>query len=244
MTSEKKKRFTIKRMLAVLGIIIGLLVVITAVRLLLLRQDIAEYKQYWIARAAETKPDNAVTYIALGDSAAQGLGASKPSKGYVGLVADELARQTNRPVHVVNLSVTGAKVSDVSKVQIPQLKQNNVTADTVVTLAIGGNDMRSFDPEIFRNEITSLLADLPPQTIVGDVPYFGGGRANKHERNALDASAIISEVAAKRGFRVAQLHQTTKDGDGLFTYAADFFHPSDKGYKNWYLAFQRELNKD
>lgn len=48
--------------------------------------------------------------MALGDSAAQGVGVDDPADGYVSLVGRHLAEITGRNVRIVNLSVSGATV--------------------------------------------------------------------------------------------------------------------------------------
>ncbi|MHB8274889.1 MAG: hypothetical protein ACYDC9_09005 [Dermatophilaceae bacterium] len=60
-------------------------------------------------------------YVTLGGSAAQGVGASSPRRGYVSLVAEQLSRSTGRPVRVINLSRSGARVRDVVDEQQPRL---------------------------------------------------------------------------------------------------------------------------
>ena len=59
-------------------------VAVEAALLLRLRGDVSAYAKYWKSRPSE----GSFTYVALGDSAAQGLGASRPELGYVGLLAD------------------------------------------------------------------------------------------------------------------------------------------------------------
>ena len=232
------------KVVIILFIILVLLVGIGVVRLLMLRSQVAHYREYWQNQATIKPPDNALVYVALGDSAAQGIGASSPRKGYVGLLADSLAEKYKRPVHVINLSVTGARVQDVIDTQLPRLKTLRLPADAVISLDIGSNNMRTYDQAAFASQIDELFAALPKQTVVAEIPYFGGGRANKYERMALEATDSIHDSAKKYGLRVAPLHRTTKEGDGFSTYAADFFHPSDRGYQNWYQAFWEVLSKD
>ncbi|MBW3639915.1 MAG: hypothetical protein KY451_08715, partial [Actinobacteria bacterium] len=62
-----------------------------------------------------------LVYVALGDSAAQGIGASSLQRGYISLVADRLAGSTGRPVQVINLSSSGARIRDVIEEQLPEL---------------------------------------------------------------------------------------------------------------------------
>lgn len=235
------KSVILKRMMKIFGLLLLILLVVEGVRLYQLYGQRAEYREYWSNRAQESVPANALTYVALGDSTAQGIGANKPEKGYVGLLAERLAEKTGRPVHVINLSVTGARVADVINGQIPQLQQLDLPEDAVVTLGIGSNNIRSFGAEDFRQNFGELAAMLPKQTVVADIPYFGGGRANSGEKSALEASQIIRSVAESYGLPVAPLHKITKDNDSIRNYAADFFHPSDRAYKLWADAFWQIL---
>ena len=177
----------------------------------------------------------------MGDSAAQGLGASKPDKGYVGLIAARMAEISNEEIRVINLSVSGAKIQDVTSKQLPQLKEFPVE-NTLITLEIGANEMRAFDEQNFRADMDNLLSQMPKQTVVAEVPYFGGGRFRKYEPHVPVANAIIHELAAKYDFRVAPLYEVTKSRDNLLVYASDLFHPSNKGYRNWYEAFRQALS--
>lgn len=229
-----------RSMWIIIIIIAGLLLVVS-MRLLLIKRSVETYKAYWAARAEAPIPADSILYVALGDSAAQGIGASKPEKGYVGLIATKLAAQKGKPVHVVNISATGATAEDVIQYQLPVFRTLPVASDTVVTLDVGANDTRNFRAAMFRQQIDEVLSQLPAQTVVADVPYFGGGRHNKRERAALEASAIIREVAQQYGISVAPLHDVTRQKDGLNTYAGDFFHPNDRGYRNWYEAFRQPL---
>lgn len=227
----------------IVGLLLLVLVVVEGVRLVQLSRQTEDYKKYWQERADGPVAENALTYVALGDSTAQGIGASKPQNGYVGLLAERLQEKSGRPVHVINLSVTGARVADVINGQIPRLQQLDLAEDAVVTLGIGSNNIRSFGAEDFRQNFRELASMLPEQAVIADVPYFGGGRANSGEKSALEASQIIRDVADQYNFPVAPLHEVTKDGDSIRNYAADFFHPSDRAYKLWSDAFWQILSE-
>lgn len=222
-------------------IAIAVLVLWEAISLLMLKQNVESYKKYWTRQNQKTAKPNSITYIALGDSAAQGLGASKPEKGYVGLIAAQMAKISGESIRVINLSVSGAKIQDVIDAQLPQVKELSV-ANAVITLEIGANEMRAFDEQSFRAGMDSLMSGMPSQTIVAEVPYFGGGRFRKHEPNVPVANAIINELAGKYNLRVAPLYEITKSRDNLLIYASDLFHPSDRGYRNWYEAFRRAMS--
>lgn len=226
-------------------IIIGLIIFgLVLIELVLLQRLLAQrpaYKKYWNNRAQAEIPANATMYVALGDSTAQGIGASKPEKGYVGLLAEALAQKTRRPVHVINLSRSGAKIQDVLERQLPELQKLMLPVDAVITLNIGSNNIGGYNAQEFEAGMEQIVKQMPPQTVVGDIPYFGGGRGNGGERNASDASVIIANLAKKYNLRLAQLHQATRLGHGVRDFAADFFHPSDRAYQKWFKAFWEVL---
>ncbi len=232
------------RILPIVGLITFALLLIIAVRLFSMKQQLSLFPVYWQKRASVSKPNDALTYIALGDSAAVGIGASSPEKGYVGLVADSLGQKYQQPVHITNISVSGAKLRDVIDVQLPQLAKLQIPADAIITLDVGSNDLSSYQKEVFAAEINTLLSQLPKQTVVADIPYFGGGRMRNLEGRALEASQLILESAQKHGLRLAQLHKATTEHDNWRVYAADLFHPTNYGYRNWHNAFWQVLESD
>ncbi|MEY2849184.1 MAG: hypothetical protein RI885_1851 [Actinomycetota bacterium] len=190
------------------------------------------YAALWRDRAAL---DGDLIYVALGDSAAQGLGATAPTLGYVGLLADLAEKRTGRTVRVVNLSVSGAKVRDVVD---GQLAASRALEADVVTCAVGGNDMRRFDAERFESDFRDLVAGLPGHALVADVPCFYSGRGEVASRAA---SGIVRRVLDDAGRIPVPLHSATEArtreqvrGD----FALDFFHPNDRGYSVWAQAFQ------
>jgi lysophospholipase L1-like esterase len=180
-------------------------------------------------------------YLAIGDSAAQGVGASHPGRGYVGILARHIRDRTGKTVRVVNLSVSGARLQDAIATQLPHVHEYS---PDILTVAIGANDMNSFDAEKFEGRFRRLLHALPDGVIVADIPSFYVGAA---ERNAVVASEIVHRLAATRGFEVAELHNATRR-QGVARYAfnqtaADFFHPNDRGYRVWAAAFIPVLDR-
>ncbi|CAN5396263.1 hypothetical protein BH10ACT4_BH10ACT4_12310 [soil metagenome] len=174
-------------------------------------------------------------YVAIGDSAAQGVGASRPGRSYVGLIAQHLHQSTGRSVRVVNLSISGARLREAIALQLAPLRR---LSPDLVTVAIGANDMPGFDRERFTRELTEVYASLPAGSIVAEVPSFYLGAA---ERNVKVANTIVHRLADEHGFEVAPLYAKTR-GQGAALYAlnrvaADFFHPNDRGYRVWASAF-------
>jgi len=207
------------------------------VRAVGVEQSVDRARTYWSQPRGET---GGLLYVALGDSAAQGVGASRPDKGYVGLVAAQLREATGRPVQVVNLSVSGARVSDVVENQLPRLE--GLDPD-VVTVAIGGNDVRAYDRDRFAADVDRLTAGLPPGTFVADVPYFMHGR---WETDSSEAADIVRRATVASGLTVVPLHdQLRREGlRGMLTQTSgDLFHPNDRGYEIWAAAFWTEVSR-
>ncbi len=241
MNKKLQEQSKLKVVMKFLIIFILVLVVAEVAALLVLRSQIDRYSTHWKNLAQMPVSEGSLTYLALGDSAAQGIGATSPGKGYVGLLTKSIEAKYDRPVHVTNISKSGAKLADCIRDQLPEIKGMN---PDFVTIEIGGNDMKDFESDRFRQEMEVILAALPQQTVVATMPYFGGGRFSTLEDNVLKANIIIHELTNKSGHRVAELHDQVKTNDHLNTYAADFFHPSNAGYKNWHNAFWEVLEKD
>lgn len=201
------------------------------VRMVRLIRGVVAARRYW--EQPKGTPGG-LLYVALGDSAAQGVGASRPDRGYVSLLAERLACTTGQPVQVVNLSKSGATIDDLIREQLPLLQ--GLSPD-MVTVDIGGNDMFRADAGAFDACAATLINALPTQTVIADVPYFMHGH---WERDAQRAADTISRLAAARGLTVAPLHEALRrEGWAAMTseFAADWFHPNDHGYRIWANTF-------
>lgn len=197
-----------------------------------LSESIPVHSKWW---RDERKKRGELLYVAIGDSAAQGIGASLPSRGYVGIIAKHIHATTGRTVRVVNLSQSGGRLREVIEHQLPALAR---LQPDILTLAIGANDVPGFDESRFEREAKIVIAAMPDHAIVADLPSFYFGRA---ERNARAGGTIVRRLANDRGLRIAPLYtRTRRQGapkTALRDVAADFFHPNDRGYRVWAAAF-------
>ena len=207
------------------------------------RRSVAEYREHWRDLAEAHDPDSdAVRYVALGDSAAQAVGASTPEAGYVAAVAQHLAGTTGQDVDMFNLSVSGAKAADVLEDQLPRLAALGFVPD-VVTLGIGGNDVvdRRISVEAFLDTMAEVLAELPPGSYVADPPGF---LIPPFEARS-DAMAVgVRPLIRDAGQHLVALHRATRSAGHLGwvrNVAADAFHPNDRGYAGWAAAFIEAL---
>ena len=197
-----------------------------------LSDRIPVHSKFWRDRANE---EGDLLYVAMGDSAAQGIGASRPDHSYVGFLVRHLQSHTNRTVRVANLAISGATVRRAIDEQLPRLAK---LQPDILTICIGANDIRAFDERRFEREIAEVFDALPPHAIVADLPsfYFLPSQKRVHAANR-----IIRDAAAARHLTVAPLHARTHR-QGLWgvsrQFAADLFHPNDRGYRVWAAAFE------
>jgi len=224
-------------LLPALGVVIG--TGILAWRLLratrrasaVLNETLPMHSAWWRARAKE---QGELLFVALGDSSAQGIGATSPDGGYVGILLRRIAERSGRRVRTVNLSVSGSTTMDAVGYQLPRLEKMR---PDIVTLAIGVNDVVAWNERAFAAGIAQILEALPPGAIVAELPYFYLPRS---ERRVAVANRLIRRIADANGLRVAPLHSVTKRAGvlGLFTlFADDRFHPNNAGYELWASAF-------
>ena len=216
------------------------LTAVWAVKLVRVGRSVNAYAEYWSQPRGQA---GGLLYVALGDSAAQGIGASKPERGYVGLIAQRLRDSTGRPVEVVNLSNSGGRIRDVLDTQLPALSALGRDAD-VVTVAIGGNDIRAYDRDTFAAETQRLTTALPAGSYVADAPYFMHGR---WQQDAAQAAELLRVSAEQRGLRPVALHDALKSQgwQAMATqFAADWFHPNDRGHRVWADAFWDRIEPD
>ena len=194
---------------------------------------------YW--RDLGSKP-GAILYAAIGDSAAQGIGASRPAHSYVGFLARELRNRTTRSVRVANLSVSGGTVRTAIDTELPLLHALGVEPD-ILTVCIGANDIANFDAARFDSDIRELFSALPPHAIVADLPSFYFLPA---EKKVLVANRLLRAAAADFDLEVVGLHAITRR-QGLWgvstQFAGDLFHPNDRGYALWARAFTPAVDR-
>lgn len=197
-----------------------------------LNEMLPVHSKWWRDRAAA---GGDLVHVTIGDSAAQGIGASHPSRSWSGLVSDAAADATGREVHAVNLSVSGATTALALRDQVPRLA--GLSPD-LVTVSIGANDIAGWDPRAFDRNLRAILDAVPEHAIVADLPCF---HLPRNERRVAEANRLLRAAAAERGLEVVPLHEPTRRRGlrGILTeFADDLFHPNDDGYAVWAGAFR------
>lgn len=197
-----------------------------------LNETLPVHSKWWRDHATA---DGELLYVAIGDSAAQGIGASIPGRSYVGVLADGLRASTGRTVRVVNLSVSGATTSLAVRDQLHRFQR---LVPDIVTVSIGANDIADWNPAEFDRNIRAIFSALPSHAIVADLPCF---HLPRNERKVAEANRMLRAAAREHALAVAPLHETTRRQGlrGILTqFAHDMFHPNDHGYAVWAEAFR------
>ncbi len=222
---------------------------------------LAQYaRSKWYVRVGERLAAQAIPFsqqrshpsfriLVAGDSTGVGTGASSPSASLAGLVG---ARYPS--AEVVNVAVNGSRTADV----VRQLEAASSGFDLVM-LHVGGNDtVRFTDLVQLELDVQKLLtlairkgryvlvtstgnvgtAPLFPLT----VRYLLQGRTHKTREIFLRCIA-----AQTQNVRYTDLYRDAKHDpfaqDPSIYYAADLFHPSDAGYRDWFACMSKELDQ-
>ncbi len=190
--------------------------------------SIEDHADYWHAQARQ--PGN-LCYVALGDSLAQGFGASAPERGYVGALSASLARHSGRTVRVVNLGVCGATVRELVQEQLPALAE---LRPDLVTACIGANDAGRTAPSDFLADFATVCAALPAGSFVADVPDFQGGHGSAAAR---ELAAICRRTVDARADLISVGIEAATAGMARTEFGDEFAHPDDRGYQRYAHAF-------
>jgi lysophospholipase L1-like esterase len=194
---------------------------------------VTPYAEAWAThnRAALVAPGR--RWYVLGDSMSQSVGATDWDRGWVHQLRSRLA-ESGRELTVVNLSATGAVLSDVLEQQVPLLDSllasDPLRESAVVTVMVGSNDIfsKAHRPHL-PGRFEDLLARLPQGTVVSTLPQprAAAQRSNTHiwAAEAAGGVRVVDMLAAGPRTWIGKL-------------AADRFHPNDKGYAALADAFE------
>lgn len=200
-----------------------------------------------LVTSGEAKPRPFV-YAALGDSAAQGLGAASIAEGYVPRVAAGLEAALGRRVILLNVSLSGGTVESVLTSQLPQLAGLRAGAARIVpdlvTLDVGGNDvsLSRLSVEDFADLMDRVCRELPGPAVVANIPTF---KPLASAERAARLSAAIDAAAKKHGCGLVDLFgvsEAMSTREYIVTHhAADMFHPSSAWYGRWAELFMEQI---
>lgn len=189
------------------------------------------YADYWTRQNETALLGDGPLWVVLGDSTAQGLGATSPLHGYVGQVANVLTERAGRPWRILNLSRAGAQAAHVLNDQLPLLENLGIDPD-LVTCGIGSNDILGTVPKKVHSNLTQLIRRLPSRSIVMDLLlpdrfWAIGGLCSPY---VAGINRTIHATAAERGLPIAELSRHVRP-PWRGKLAPDLFHPNNLGYQ-------------
>lgn len=189
-------------------------------------------------------------YVAIGDSAAEGVGASTHERSYTGILHTSIKRYRKNVVYY-NLGKHGAPIEDV---MTRQLEKAIELQPDIITISVGANDLRvRTSPKTFEKKLRTLLYRLQTETnahvVMNTVPDFSHApvipRFFRHvSRFGIRyVNKIITKVAKEREIVLVDLfdHGSYYSQHFPEAIAKDGFHPSDIGYAIWANALLAEI---
>jgi lysophospholipase L1-like esterase len=197
-------------------------------------------------------PPARIDYVALGDSTGFGVGALPGDGGYPPRLARRL-REAGREVDLLNLSVPGARASDLAGSQLAAVA---ATSPTLVTVCVGANDAGEarapgeFGAEM--EEIFTELARLRAAVVACNVPDVSltpryrddPARAAEVAADVVALNAELAAAAARHGVPVADIYRVSREQlfENPDLISPDGFHPSAAGYEVWAEAMLPTVN--
>jgi len=190
-----------------------------------------------------------LTYAVVGDSTAAGQGATYEN-GIAVSTARELAK--SHVVMLTNFGVSGAKTMDVLAEQLPAVER---LRPDLVLISVGANDVthltsiRSVRKSIVRIIDRLRAANMDVAIVMTGSPDMGAPPRVPRVLRPVAAwrtrqlNQMFESVARSKGVTFAPIAAATgrlfRRDPSLF--AADRFHPNDRGYATWLPSLDRAI---
>lgn|SRR3989338_4979776 len=231
-----------------LAVILLVMVLYAAVVFVRLRMNIARSSVLVEkSRPFEQHPENPrLRILVLGDSTAVGTGVTDPRGSIAGRLGADFPH-----ADIQNLGINGLQVAGL-KANFPAFPPQSFD---LVVLQIGANDIVYGTPiQDFTASLSTVFAratSIGKHVValhsgnVGLAPIFEWPLDVLMRGRTLMYREWYRDIAAAQGVLYIDLFHEVKDdpfkGDGF--YAADHFHPTEKGYAVWYHDLRTAMTK-
>jgi lysophospholipase L1-like esterase len=192
------------------------------------------------------------TYVAMGDSLTAGVGVDNYEKSFPFLIAESFAA-SGVDVILKDRAFPGFRTADLKGDLLEKVIKDK---PGVITILIGVNDIHGLVKKTdFKNNYEAILKRLTSETkakiyVVG-IPFIGGTDLLQFPYNfyfdwqTKKFNEVIKNLADTYQVKYIDLYSQTvdefkKEGDH---YAADSFHPSEKGYAEWAKIIYAGINQ-
>ena len=181
------------------------------------------FAEFWDDHNAKTMTETGPLWVALGDSLAQGIGASDPESGFVPNVVTKLREVSGEPWRVINLAMTGARIAHVVDQELTTLREAQLEP-MITTCMIGFNDfIGGTSAGAIASGAQSLVNELPHGTLVGRVST---------RRFIRRATVLRDTFRAGHDSRKITLFDPWDWPDADDVWARDRIHLNNNGYRH------------
>ncbi|MBI4458418.1 SGNH/GDSL hydrolase family protein, partial [Candidatus Uhrbacteria bacterium] len=195
---------------------------------------------------SRAKPDAKFHILVIGDSTAVGTGAEDPSLSIAGRLGADFPE-----AEIVNLGVNGARTKEL----LPRLAALKGRRFELILIQVGANDivhgtnLTKLEGDIAR--VMDAAARLGKRVLlltsgnVGTAHALPIGTRWFFTRRTRQVRELFMRIAKEKDVRYVDLfREPDKDPfalDPMRYYAADWYHPSGEGYRDWYDHIKAEL---
>jgi acyl-CoA thioesterase-1 len=204
-------------------------------------------------RSHPGSPPRALRMVVYGDSTTRGVGVSHAEESLPLLLAQRVADERRRPVHVVTYGWAGARAADLLRDQIPRSmrplraseSQPFLPGADIVVIVIGANDATHSTPlAAFRASLRGAFAEIRRQAPGAEIVLTGVPRLRGAMRH-LEPLVVLADSwgrllarigwqeANLTGVRFADLARRLRPMAADEALSSDRFHPSATGYGAW-----------
>lgn len=194
----------------------------------------------------------AYVYVAIGDSATVGIGASSQERSFPAVIHKYLKSKYKKTIYH-NL---GKRQSPTDWVIKEQLQKTIELKPDLITISVGANDIRVKNmPWVFERNLTHIVKTLKDQTkaeiVINSIPNFTHTAWVPFLLRPIVSvaikrfNAIIEQVARAENVIFVDLYDQTLLYARNYpeAIAADNFHPSDFGYAIWANSILQTLRQ-
>jgi lysophospholipase L1-like esterase len=244
----------------VLGGLLGGFAGLVAIQLVRLRrlEFLPAHPGFYVDRVVgqEGADREPLRMLVLGDSTTAGVGVDRAEDALPTRLAEAVAAERGRRVHVMSYGWTGARVADLLRDQLPRSLRPAPEGGTrpallpradIVAIVIGANDATNrTPPRRFRSDLRRLLAEIrtaapEAEVVLAGVPIFRGALRQVEPLMLLTDQygrllrRAQREEALAAGIAFADLARDATPRMRLRrdTLSTDGFHPSAVGYQIW-----------
>lgn len=248
---------------AAVGLVASLGAAVVGVQVLRLRRMrfLPGHPGFWINHVVQPSParrphpgtPRALRMVFYGDSTTRGVGVSRAEESLPLLLAQRIADERRRPVHVVTYGWSGARAADLLRDQIPRSMQPLRASESlpflpgadIVVIVIGANDVTHSTPlAAFRASLRGALEEIErlapgAEIVLTGVPRLRGALRHLEPLVVLADSwgRLLARIgwqeANLAGIRYADLARRLRPMAADEALSSDRFHPSATGYGAW-----------